>query len=98
MTKDFLDEVAENIDKCLAEVKNDLPGYVKISLTGGGVSLIRGAKEHLSGRISMVVETVAPDFTHSNKPTDSSKISLLDLALNQNPIKPKFFAGLFGKK
>ena len=98
ITKDFLDEVAENIDKCLTDVKNDLPGYVKISLTGGGVSLIRGAKEHLSGRINMVVETIAPDFTHLNKPTDSSKIALLDLALNQNPIKPKLFSGLFGKK
>ena len=97
LARKFLDELAESIDVCLTDVKNDLPGYVKVSLTGGGVSLLRGAKEHLSGRINMVVETIAPDLTHINKPTDSSKVALLDLALNQKPIKSSLLAKIFGK-
>ena len=46
----------------------------------------------------MVVETIAPDLTHINKPTDSSKVALLDLALNQKPIKSSLLAKFFGKK
>lgn len=90
-----LDELCESISACLADAKISIPEYVPISVTGGGVSYIRGAKEHLSNRLNMLVEVVAPKLPHLNKPIESSYIALLDLALTQAPQKEGLFQKLF---
>lgn len=60
-----------------------VPEYVPLMITGGGISYIRGAKEHLSGRLGTAVEIVAPKVPLMDKPTESTVLSLLDLALEQ---------------
>lgn len=53
-----------------------------ISITGEGVWGIKGITEHIENRIGWVTETVYPDLPFYDKPTASSKISLLNMALN----------------
>ena len=42
-----LDEVCENIEFCITDSRFVIPEYVPLSITGGGICYIRGAKEHI---------------------------------------------------
>lgn len=79
-----LDDLCENIAVGLEKSGFVIPEYVPLYVTGGGISYIRGAKEHVSSRLGMVVEVLAPKVPLMNKPTESTILSLLDLALEQN--------------
>ncbi len=79
-----LDDLCENIANGLEESGFVIPEYVPLFVTGGGISYIRGAKEHVSGRLGMVVDIIAPKVPLMNNPTESTILSLLDLALEQN--------------
>jgi len=78
-----LDVLCENISDALENSGFIVPEYVPLMVTGGGISYIRGAKEHVSGRLGTVVEIVAPKVPLMDKPTESTVLSLLDLALEQ---------------
>ena len=54
-----------------------------ILLTGEGITGLRGASEHISKRLSAEIETVAPGLPYYNKPSMSSRISLLDYAAKE---------------
>ncbi len=79
--KSSLDDLCESIADCIDKSGYVIPEYVPITVTGGGISYIRGAKEHVSARLGCVVEVVAPKIPIMDKPTDSSTYSLLDLTL-----------------
>ncbi len=81
--KNSLDDLCENIALAIEESGYAVPEYVPLMITGGGIALIRGAKEHVSGRLNNVVEILAPSIPLMDKPTESSVLSLLDLALEQ---------------
>ncbi|MBE5733709.1 MAG: hypothetical protein E7347_01505 [Clostridiales bacterium] len=82
--KSSLDVLCENISDALDESGYDIPEYVPIMITGGGISYIRGAKEHVAGRLGKAVEIVAPKVPLMDKPVESAVLSLLELALEQN--------------
>ncbi len=82
--KDSLDILCEDISFILENSGYVLPDYVSLMVTGGGISYLRGAKEHVSGRLNMAVEILAPKVPLMDKPIQSSILSLLDLALEQN--------------
>lgn len=79
-----LDDLCEKITDALEYSKFSIPEYVPLMITGGGIAYIRGAKEHLSSRLGMAVEVVSPKVPLMDKPTESTVLSLLDLALEQN--------------
>ncbi len=79
-----LDDLCEKISDALDASKLSIPDYVSLMVTGGGISYIRGAKEHLSNRLGMNVEIVSPNVPLMDKPTESTVLSLLDLALEQS--------------
>ena len=79
-----LDALAEEISGAIEGSNVIVPEYVPLKVTGGGISYIRGAKEHLSNRLGMVVEVVAPKVPLMDKPAESAILSILDLALEQN--------------
>ena len=79
-----LDEFCETVSSTLDNSGYKIPEYVPLSITGGGIAYIRGAKEHVSGRIGMVVDVKSPKVPLMDKPTQSNILSLLDLALGQN--------------
>lgn len=78
-----LDVLCENVSDALESSGFVIPEYVPLMITGGGISYIRGAKEHVSGRLGSVIEVVAPKVPLMDKPTEASVLSLLDLALEQ---------------
>ncbi len=78
-----LETLCENISYSLEKSGFIIPDYVPLMITGGGISYIRGAKEHVSARLGSVVEIVAPKVPLMDKPTESTILSLLDLALEQ---------------
>ena len=83
IVKESLDVLCEEISNFLEQAEFVLPEYVPLSITGGGIAYIRGAKEHVSGRLNMAVEVLAPSVPLMDKPIRSSILSLLDLAINQ---------------
>ena len=86
--------ICEVINKCLELCDNRNIDYKPILLTGGGVTAIRGAREHISKRLNKVVEIVAPNLPYYNKASLSSGLSLLDMALREKREK-SLFSNLF---
>ena len=85
-----LDVLAGNVDALLEENAMRPGAPVRVFLTGGGIACMRGAKEHVAGRIGFAVETVSPSVPHYNKPYESSRLSLLDYALREKEKKKNF--------
>ncbi|MBQ9485928.1 MAG: pilus assembly protein PilM [Clostridia bacterium] len=77
--KESLDGLCEEIENCREGSGYNIPEYVPLLITGGGISWLRGAKEHVANRIGATVEIVAPKVPLMDKPTESSALSLLDL-------------------
>ena len=97
--KDGLDLICEVINKCLELYKDRSFDAKPILLTGGGITGLRGAREHLSGRLNKVVEIVVPNLPYYNKAAQSSLLSLLDMALTvkrENSFFYKFFKTIGG--
>ena len=78
-----LDVLCEKISDAFNEFDFSLPEYVPLLITGGGISYLRGAKEHLSSRLEMPVSVLAPSVPMMDKPSESTVLSLLNLALEQ---------------
>ena len=79
-----LDLLCENISDAFNECSFSVPEYVPLLITGGGISYLRGAKEHLSSRLEMPVFVLSPSVPMMNNPSESTLLSLLNLALEQN--------------
>ncbi len=79
---DSIDELCDNIFQSFDKFNKNIPDYVPLYLTGGGLTFLRGAKEHLAERLGMNVEVIAPRVPLMDKPTESSVLSLLDMALS----------------
>ena len=78
---DSLDVLCEEISNAIEDSGYNIPDYVPLSITGGGVTFIRGAKEKISNRLGMTVKVVSPNVPLMDKPTESSVLSLLNLVL-----------------
>lgn len=92
--------LARTVTKCLAQCEYDYPDYIPLSLTGGGLSYIKGARDCLSKQLNKPVEIVGPPLPQFSRPHLSSSLGLMDMVLNQqSPVRKKgFFARLFGKQ
>ncbi len=84
LVKDSLDLLCENLTNAIEQSGYIIPDYVHLFVTGGGIAYIRGAKEHVSNRLGMSVDIIAPKVPLMDKPLESTVLSLLDLALEQN--------------
>ena len=80
-----LDELCENVenffDKYYREKYETVFAVNPISVTGEGVGSIAGVAEHISKRLNRLTEIVAPDLPYYDKPSYSSKIALLNMAV-----------------
>lgn len=77
-----LDDLCEELSGCIENCGYVIPDYVALSVTGGGICFLRGAKEHVSKRLGVNVGIVSPRVPLMDKPTESSVISLLDMAFS----------------
>lgn len=78
-----IEGLCEMIANCLEGCKISVPEYVPIMITGGGISYIRGACEHMANRLGCMVEVLAPAVPLMDEPTKASELSLVDIALKQ---------------
>lgn len=94
-----LDELCESVDKFFAVhyrgKVDEIFTVNPISVTGEGVGRIKGATEHISKRLNHITEIVAPDLPYYDKPTFSSRISLLNSA-TEDAKKGGWMKKLFG--
>ena len=83
ITEARIEIIINYIKKCLDRCEYEIPEYLPIYLTGGGLSYIKGIKEFMARKLGRKVEIVTPALAHSERPDYSSEISLLDIALSQ---------------
>ena len=83
IVKARIDVIAAGIQKCLAGCKYEYPDYTPISLTGGGLNYLKGAKDHLGKVLGKSVDLVSISDPNIDKPHLSSVLGLLDAALKQ---------------
>lgn len=72
-----------------------------ISMTGEGISSIKGVAEHVSRRLNRLTEIVVPDLPYFDKPACSSRIALLNMAISDREKRgwfQKIFNAFGGKK
>lgn len=77
-----LSDLAEKIDGAIKDSNVRLPGGLNISLTGGGVAYVRGAREYLFNAVEIPVNIVCPKVGYMAKPEETSKMAVLNYALN----------------
>ncbi len=79
--REGLDLICETIEVC----RQNFPGRnidsKPLLITGEGVKTVRGAVDHISGRLVKSVEIISPKVPYYDKPQFSSLFSLLDMAL-----------------
>lgn len=76
-----LDALCEHVLSSIEKSGFVIPEYVPIYVTGGGISYLRGAREHISNRLCSTVYITKPKVPINDKPTDSSVLSVLDLII-----------------
>ena len=75
-----LDDLCEKLGAFLECDSGKELDFKPLCITGEGVTQIRGALEHIARRLNRTCETLAPALPYYNKPAISSRISLVDLA------------------
>ena len=100
-----LDVLCEKVDAFFAKHYKDKSAIGltvnPISLTGEGIAALKGAAEHISKRLNRLTEVVAPDLPYYDKPTFSSRIALLNMALADRQKRSwrfRFFNNFGGKR
>ena len=77
-----LDKISEMIKKCVSEFKMELPDYIPLCFTGGGLNYFEGISDYLRKEFTRPIELIKPKALLYNKPDLSSSISLLSMAIN----------------
>lgn len=85
--KEGLDLVCETIEVCRQNFSGRNIDGKPIFITGEGVNTVRGAIDHISGRLVKSVEIISPRVPYYDKPQFSSVFSLLDMALTDESEK-----------
>lgn len=77
-----VDKIVETIKKCISSFPIELPKYIPLYITGGGLNYIEGISDYLRKEFDMPIKFVTPKALLYRKPDLSSSISLLNMALN----------------
>lgn len=80
--REGLDGICETIEECRQSFSGRNIDGKPLLITGEGVKTIRGAVDHISGRLVKSVEITSPKVPYYDKPQFASLFSLLDTALN----------------
>lgn len=81
--REGLDLICETIDACRQNFTSKNLDGRPILITGEGVKIIRGAVDHISGRLVKSVEVTSPKAPYYDKPQFASLFSLLNEALKE---------------
>lgn len=81
IAKNLLDNISESLDKAVSACPLKVPSDIDICFTGEGICYIKGAVEYVSTRLGVFPKVACPKIPHYNKPNFTSRLSLLDTAL-----------------
>ena len=70
------------IKKCIDSCSLELPNYIPIYFTGGGINFIEGITDYLRREFDRPIELIRPKALLYARPDLSSSISLLTMAIN----------------
>jgi cell division ATPase FtsA len=99
-----LDELLEKVNEFFESRYKDKATVAILNapllLTGEGLNGMAGLVEYLSNRVARLAETVYPDLPYYDKPSFSSRIALLNVAVKDNEQNGFFYKlmKLFGGK
>ncbi len=79
--REGLDGICETVQECRQGCPVRYTDAGPLLVTGEGIKTVRGAAEHIAGRLEKSVEVIAPKVPFYDKPRFSSLLSLLDTAL-----------------
>lgn len=82
IAKSVLDSIAENCDKAVSSCTLKVPSDIDIAFTGEGIASVKGAVEYMASRLGVFPNTIAPRVPHYNKPNFTSRLALIDTALD----------------
>lgn len=95
-----LDVLCESVETFLTKHYREKTATVfavnPISITGEGSTCVAGAAEHIANRLNRLTEVVYPDLPYYDKPTCSSRIGLLNMAISDRK-KRGWFQRFFSK-
>lgn len=77
-----VDAIADDIKQAISEDFTGLGNWSGVFLTGGGLSLNRGGKEYLAGKLGRPVQETPRRTTKLNSHSFSSALGLLDLIID----------------
>ena len=80
-----IERFARYVQKALKQCDYDYPDYTPLSVTGGGLSTIRGATEYLSECLAHEVEAVKPMQPMLDSAQLSSALGIMNMVLLCNP-------------
>lgn len=77
-----LDKIVELVKKCINSFTPELPEYIPICFTGGGINFLEGITDYLRHEFDRPIEMVKPRALLYARPDLSSSVSLLNMAIN----------------
>ena len=77
-----IDKIKDLILKCIGSFEMELPKYIPIYMTGGGLNYFEGISDYFRRNFDRPVENVTPKSLLYRKPDLSSPISVLNMAIN----------------
>ena len=89
--------ICQLIDKCIEISTINYPKYFPVYLTGGGLSMIKGAKEEVSKNLGRTVEIVNGNLPQFTRPFTSSLVALCDCIVKRAKGTSKSFLLRFFK-
>lgn len=82
IAKSVLDDIGENCDKAVSSCTLKVPSDIEVAFTGEGICSVRGAVEYMAARLGVFPTVKAPQVPHYDKPNFTSRLALIDTALN----------------
>ncbi|MGI5842073.1 MAG: cell division FtsA domain-containing protein [Christensenellales bacterium] len=93
-----LNMICQLIQKAIDRANVNYPLYFPLFLTGGGISLIKGAKQYLQKELGRPVEILSSSAVALSKPYDSALAALCAYSVQKEiEMSYCFLAKLFGK-
>ena len=87
---DRVEMICEYIQKCIDNFIYDLPEFLPVYLTGGGVNFIKGVKNIISIKLKRKAEMVSSKGLYSQRPNDTSEESLLSITIYEEDLLNSF--------
>jgi cell division ATPase FtsA len=82
IAKSVLDDIGENCDKAVSSCTLKVPSDIEVAFTGEGICSVRGAVEYMAARLGVFPTVKTPQVPHYDKPNFTSRLALIDTALD----------------